>query len=693
MKNETLCRLGAWMMTFSLLLMISWSRGQDTAAQKKAEPKAPDPYEWTTESYSFPCFELLQGFTSKDRGELRHPKIPAANAPAEEILNYVKKSNSITSHFLDLQGMSLPEGVVVLFEPDSLTLTARAPRLIQGSIAFLAENYQASAEKYLVLEAHILEAPVTAVRSALEKSLQSPDHSALKIELENAPGSKRIFFGKTECRSGNRCQIQDADEIVYPANLELGAENATNYSSESEVWGTFFEFDPILGADDFTIDLNYMVKRDYAEPSFVHQTVARPNGRDVLMPKMKRTYAKTTSQITVHSGDAILLGAWAAGVGQEDAAKANSMLTAFVEVNAVKNLPVLNDRLLGMLTQHGDTIVKVPEGKLKFKQVAEEVPEGMIVRRYLIPPTFLMSGGSGGSGVAVDPFAEDPIASEPRFTVRVTAKDILKNAGIAFPEGSSANYLRSSSTLVVRNTPENIELVEAYIDSIRTSVEKMVGVIAYVVEAPSATIRRLAGETRLLANHEKQWGDLQQAEGVSILDTMWILGRSGNRSLTQWGHEFNYPVSLSVFEDSDEKAKDDRPNDQAENDGAAEQAKIGGLSAELDSRFIGSTFEVDPILGADNWTVDLNFAADRHHGAPITDLKFGGIGPNQEIRMDGPITKFRDSKIATQCVFRKGAIRMVSLWEPENEAGDENDLMRAVFLRVNVVELDEEADN
>lgn len=57
-----------------------------------------------------------------------------------------------------------------------------------------------------------------------------------------------------------------------------------------------------------------------------------------------------------------------------------------------------------------------------------------------------------------------------------TARQILEGAGITFPEGASAIYSAGSlTTLVVRNTQPNLDLVEAYIESLSKSPYPLVG--------------------------------------------------------------------------------------------------------------------------------------------------------------------------------------------------------------------------
>jgi len=79
---------------------------------------------------------------------------------------------------------------------------------------------------------------------------------------------------------------------------------------------------------------------------------------------------------------------------------------------------------------------------------------------YVVPPTF--------RSVKIDQ--------------RPNAIEILSSAGIPFPEGGSAVYNPATSQLIVRNTQENMELVEAYIDSTIQKVEKQIYVIFREIE-------------------------------------------------------------------------------------------------------------------------------------------------------------------------------------------------------------------
>ncbi len=88
---------------------------------------------------------------------------------------------------------------------------------------------------------------------------------------------------------------------------------------------------------------------------------------------------------------------------------------------------------------------------------------------YKVPPTFLSRGGmggGGGGGAAADPFAAPADSGTAVASTRQSAKNILESAGITFGTGSSAIYNKETGQLIVRNTQDQMDLVDAYQESI-----------------------------------------------------------------------------------------------------------------------------------------------------------------------------------------------------------------------------------
>ncbi len=96
--------------------------------------------------------------------------------------------------------------------------------------------------------------------------------------------------------------------------------------------------------------------------------------------------------------------------------------------------------------------------------IVPESDEGgqMYTEIYRVPPSFLsISGGGGGAETTDDPFGAPTEGG--LGTTRRGAVEVLRDAGVDFPEGSSAFFNAQSSQVVVHNTQKNLELVEEFI--------------------------------------------------------------------------------------------------------------------------------------------------------------------------------------------------------------------------------------
>jgi len=102
--------------------------------------------------------------------------------------------------------------------------------------------------------------------------------------------------------------------------------------------------------------------------------------------------------------------------------------------------------------------------------------ENMVTQEFRVAPDFLPTGavgaGSGSSSTSSSPFgfpsssggASPPPATGTALSDRVGAREYLESLGVAFPEGSTARYLKGSSKLVVKNTQSNLDLIEQIVE-------------------------------------------------------------------------------------------------------------------------------------------------------------------------------------------------------------------------------------
>ena len=92
-----------------------------------------------------------------------------------------------------------------------------------------------------------------------------------------------------------------------------------------------------------------------------------------------------------------------------------------------------------------------------------ECGEDVYTRTFRVPPDFMEKlSPSGGGGN--DPFAE-PSNQGSKLSYRKPAIDALKEAGISFPEGTSA-ALTATGVLLITNTPTELAKVEQLVDEL-----------------------------------------------------------------------------------------------------------------------------------------------------------------------------------------------------------------------------------
>lgn len=115
-----------------------------------------------------------------------------------------------------------------------------------------------------------------------------------------------------------------------------------------------------------------------------------------------------------------------------------------------------------------------------------EQTDVLITKEYKVPPGFVSqipapapaAGGFGGGADAAT-------------VARSGAREFLESQGITFPTGASANFLASSSKLIVRNTQPNLDLIDQLVDLGSSTVESQVEIEAKFVEISQNNLKEL----------------------------------------------------------------------------------------------------------------------------------------------------------------------------------------------------------
>jgi general secretion pathway protein D len=135
-----------------------------------------------------------------------------------------------------------------------------------------------------------------------------------------------------------------------------------------------------------------------------------------------------------------------------------------------------------------DYITRLANLKVKVEPYAvlivplSEPTDTLITKEYRVPPGFITSLPSGGG-------ADAGVTGET--VARSRAKDFLESQGVQFPPGASANFLASSSRLIVRNTQENLDLVDALVESSTGAVPSQVEIESKFIEVSQRNLKEL----------------------------------------------------------------------------------------------------------------------------------------------------------------------------------------------------------
>ena len=154
-----------------------------------------------------------------------------------------------------------------------------------------------------------------------------------------------------------------------------------------------------------------------------------------------------------------------------------------IAINAKVNLALRNVPIGEVLNQvTNDTGTRYKTETYAVQVVSRSSANNqMVTKTFRVPPDFL-STAPVGEETDDDPFAGAGGNQGGLKIKRLGAKEFLMKQGVTFPEGASAIFVPGSSSLVVRNSGPNIELIESFIDSSFNDVPKQVEVHVSMVD-------------------------------------------------------------------------------------------------------------------------------------------------------------------------------------------------------------------
>ncbi len=214
---------------------------------------------------------------------------------------------------------------------------------------------------------------------------------------------------------------------------------------------------------------------------------------------------------------------------------------------------------------------------------------------YVVPPTFLNFRGDRGYVPPSDPFAA-PSDADDEFgplSRRASARDVLESYGVSFGEGSSAAFNPQTSQVIVRQTRDQMELVEAVIESLRDVVSLFVHLQYRIIESDE---RLLEPSSELVGKGKDR--AIDPDSGLRRVGEAPAAPRSPIPALALEG------LSIFTAEDLESFLGEIRGSKRGR---IRQSDSLLTRSGQRWEMWVADALtEIDPVIGADSFTVDLN---------------------------------------------------------------------------------------
>jgi hypothetical protein len=546
------------------------------------------------------------------------PALPAAHAPESEWNVFAKASTDFIAPWLRAYGLECGNGTMLLHDPASGTLAVRVHEDDLPGLAGLVEGAMSGYPLNLHFTLTVVQADAASVQQCIAATISKNDHTDDFATLRADANATIAGQFLLSSRSGMRvsCAQGEPTDSGEKQSTQEGNDNSADEQSPERRTGSHVEIESTLEPDRDIYDVRAKLRFHYAPGS-------DPSGKIAHVADME-------SSLTMRKRMTRLLGVWTPE-GTPANADGKLMQAAFLEGDVRPVLPPANVDLLCTVERLAP---RPSPSKRPAKATAPlEIPTGMQLQRFKVPPLYFAPETMVGKGAPLapaDPFA--PVdTGKPRL--RPSAQRALQDGGVEFPEGAFARYNPETSTVEVVNTPENLKWVDAYI-GFRPMRPATLRFTLQILEGTDKEVRGLASSTE--AAYQKQDGtqadELIRQGRLKAIRTVRLEARSGARC-----HFTAGPTTM-----------------------------IGSKE-----RAAGTSFEIDPVLGPDGQAVDLNVVLE-HHYAPAE------ASPSA--------SRLLNARMVSAFTMLSGTSRMVGIWKPEGApALESRDLMQAALLRVDVV--------
>jgi Flp pilus assembly secretin CpaC len=190
----------------------------------------------------------------------------------------------------------------------------------------------------------------------------------------------------------------------------------------------------------------------------------------------------------------------------------------------------------------------------------------------------------------------------------------------------------------------------------------------HIIEADTPTIRRITQAAHRLSDHQMAWEQLQAevtAGRARLVDVASIETKSGQRARLSAGRFYAYPQT----------AHTPQPSNPIK------------FTATIERELVGLTLEIEPVIGGDRHTIDLDVSIKRHAQSPTEHFD---ISPPQEnsIVIDAPSVTFHTQQLTLPTTTANGMRRLLGTWKVITPNGQLNPARtQAIFIQATIIEV------
>jgi general secretion pathway protein D len=164
---------------------------------------------------------------------------------------------------------------------------------------------------------------------------------------------------------------------------------------------------------------------------------------------------------------------------------------------SLQDMPL--EEVVRYVVQMAQAAYRVEESAVVITSLTEK-STAMISKSYRVPPDFLQTGDAGNAAAPApaDPFAPaTPTAAAGVPIRRMGAKQFLEARGVTFGPDASASFSPATSTLVVRNTADNIALVDMLVEQSANNAPKQVVIQVKILDVEERLFAEVSNQILL----------------------------------------------------------------------------------------------------------------------------------------------------------------------------------------------------